>query len=233
MSASKVFSRGLYGQIYQSQLTAYQRKVVDNLFEAARQAAKTDEHGSWELGSNFDRKGRGQATSWDLYGIGRDLHTRRQLIVVQLRQFVRRRRYPEVRKSYFLIGRNEDNTTFAHCIEARVIHAAIRRGGDVVKAAQDWMFGVDYRRVIRQGDICLVPVSRTKGIEMEDHVIMLQDSHEVRADRFLAAGEVFFALNPVCHHLRHTHPDISFQGWARVGVSQRKEHWNFAAPTID
>lgn len=211
-------------------------KQVLNLFNEAKKADKVDEHGTWDFGFDFDKKGRGSALNWDLYAVGRDMHSKRLLIVVQIRQYVKARKnyFPQIRKSYFLIGRNEDNHAFAHAVESRVIHNAIEKGKDVVKAVQDWIFGCDYHKVIRQGDVAMIPVKRinpaAEVLDGEKHLI--EGSHELAAMDIRKNGELY-ARNPILVHQPGTHPTVSGEGWYKIVVGKRASHWNFAAPTID
>lgn len=230
------YERDCYNAIRMNTINANTRKQIMNLFSEASAAEKVDEHGSWDFGIDFDKKGRGSALNWDLYGFGRDIHSKRLLIVIQIRQFIRRsaNRFPEIRKSYFLIGRNEDNHAFAHAVESRVIHSAINAGRDVVKAVQDWIFQCDYKKVIRQGDLALVPVSKVNpaAVTLEGNTHLLEDSHQLTASDIRKNG-VLYALDPALLHIPGTHPAVSAKGWYKVVVGKRAEHWDFAAPTID
>jgi len=228
--------RDCYNAIRMNTINEKTRKQIRNLFTEAASAEKVDEHGAWDFGCEFDDKGRGSALNWDLYGFGRDIHSKRLLIVVQIRQFIRRYRngFGTVRKSYFLIGRNEDNTAFAHSVESRVIHSAINTGRDVVKAVQDWIFQCDYKKVIRQGDLALIPVRKvnTEATIIEGNIHVLEDSHQLTASDIRKNG-VLYAFNPSLVHLPGTHPAVSAKGWYKVVVGKRASHWDFAAPTID
>lgn len=232
--------RGTYQEILLSSLNKTTRKQVETLVYAASNAEKIDEHGSWEFGGDFDRKGRGSALNWDLYGISRDYHSKRTLIVIQVRQFIRRRKnyFPEIKKSYFLIGRNEDKTVFAHPVESRVVQAAARAGKDVVRAVQNWIFGVDYKKIIRQGDICLIPL-RSKAVLATASDIpnqfTIQDSHLIKAETVkMNGGNNVYAFNPSLYHLPKTHPNFEeLKGWFKVMVGRRSDFYSFAAPTID
>ena len=230
-------TRGAYGEISLSSLSPSIRKQVENLVKGAQSADKVDEHGMWEFGAEFDRKGRGYAINWDLYAVGRDRHSKRTLAVIQIRKWEKQYKngYGSTRKSYFLLGRNEDNTIFAHCVESRVIHAAIKADRDVIKAVQSWIFGADYSKVIRQGDLALIPVKSIKkdvcsvvGTECS----LAGGSHLLTAEAILKNGNLY-AKNPELHHVPGTHPDVSGEGWYKVVIGKRAAYWSFAAPTID
>ena len=228
--------RGEYGEIWLSLLNKATRTQVCNLITGATRAEKIDEHG-WKFGQSFDKHGRGWALNWDVYGVGRDYHSKRTLIVLQIRQYIRRRKngFAQKRRSYFLIGRNEDNSIFAHCVPGTVVKAAIRLQRDVIKAVQDWIFYTDYKRVVRQGDIGLIP---WRGKHMKDvkpvPEVLLQDSHHLTGKQILTRADgAIYVENPHLVHMNHTHPDIQETGWFRVITGRRADYWDFAPPTID
>jgi hypothetical protein len=227
--------RGLYNEIALSSLNPVTRKQALKLFEEAKTSEKIDEHGNWEFGSEFDRKGRGYAINWDLYGVGRDYFSKRLLIVIQIRKYEKRYKngFGNIQKSYFLIGRNEDNTAFAHPVESRVIHSAINKEKDVIRACQDWIFGCDYTKVIRQGDLALIPIRTKQGMKLEASELLLQESHKLEAKEIYQNG-CLYAKDPCLHHLPQTHPDlVDLKGWYKVVVGKRGHFYDFATPTID
>ncbi len=228
--------RGSYGEIPFYTLDAETRKRISALVAEAGEAAKVDEHGTWEFGiAPLNRRGtRWQALNWDLYGHGHDAHTGALLVVVQVRQVVSGRRWNRVRKNYFLIGRNEDGTAFVHPVSAHVVHHAIRAGRDVVKATQDWIFGCDYAQLLRQGDLALIPLRRACGERTPLQTLLLEDSHALEASeiRFGEDGAVY-AKDPRLVHTPGTHPTVAATGWHKVVSGRRAAFWRFAAPTVD
>jgi hypothetical protein len=227
--------RDSYNAIVMSSLDPDLRNQANELMVDAQSSAKTDEHGNWDFGCEFDRKGRGSALNWDLYGVGHDAHSGKLLIVIQVRQFIRRsaRRFPEVRKNYFLVGTNEDASTFAHSVESRVIHSAIKAGRDVVLSVQNWIFDGDYARMVRHGDLALIPCSKRPSAPTAPRKKMvLEGSHELSATAIRQNGHLY-AKNPTLTHAPGTHPTVKVEGWYKVVVGNRAEFWKFAAPTID
>jgi len=228
-------TRGYYDEINMSTLTADLREQVGRLVGAAGDAARTDEHGSWEFGTAFDRKGRGQALNWDLYGVGFDVHTGDLLIVIQVRQYEKRYKngFGNVRKNYFLVGTNEDGSVFAHSVPAQVVRTAIRLERDVVQACQNWIFGGDYSRMIRHGDLALIPLSKRPSADVvATEAMVLEESHRITASQFRQNGHLY-VQDPTLVHLPGTHPTVSGSGWFRVVVGARADFWRFAAPTAD
>lgn len=226
--------RGIYNEIIS--MPADVKTLCNQLMEGVRHAAKVDEHGGWEFGlidSNY-KKGMVHAINYDWYGVGYDQHDGGFLAVVQVREFYRRKasRFAEIRKSYFLLGTNEDGTYFAHSVESRVIHHAAKKGMDVVKAVQDWIFDCDYSRVIRQGDLCLIPVRSVKGEKLETTDVVLEQSHSLHADAIYENGS-YYAINPNLVHIPGTHPQRKLEGKYKIVVGKRAAFWSFAKPTLD
>lgn len=226
------YTRGGWGEIDQRSLDEAARAAVAALVQAVSDQQRIDEHGSWEFGINTDRRGRGEALNWDLYAVSDDVHSGRLLVVVQVRKAYIGKRFTNVRKSYFLLGTNEDETVFAHPVSSAVLHAAIRAGRDPIQAVQNWMFGGDYARMIRQGDLALLPVSRAVGERTTRRKLELEGSHILTASAIRANGHIY-AKNPTLVHIPGTHPMISGDGWYRVIVGKRAPFWPFAAPTAD
>lgn len=227
--------RGTWNEITDYTDTDYNATDVAALLRDAAAADKIDEHGSWDFGCEFDRKGRGEALNCDIYGISRDCHDNGLLLVVQIRQYRKQHKnwYPSIRKNYFLVGRNEDGAAFAHPVSANVVHAAIRADRDVCLACQNWIFGGDYAAMRRQGDIALVRLPRRPAAErIADREITLLDSHRLQAVELRQNGHLY-ACNPNMTHLPGTHAQIAVEGWYRVVIGVRADFWRFAAPTAD
>jgi hypothetical protein len=100
----------------------------------------------------------------------------------------------------------------------------------VVTAVQSWIFGTDYAKVIRQGDLCLIPVRSVKGVQVASELI-LQSSHRLCADKIHKNGD-FYAVNPRLYHLNGTHPTLNLEGKYKVVIGKRASFWSFAKPTI-
>lgn len=235
---SYTYTRGHYDQINISSLSPQLAGAVRDLVAKAADAAKIDEHGNWDFGRQFDGKGRGSALNWDLYGIGEDVHDGGLLIIVQIRQFTRRRKngFGNVRKNYFLLGGNEDGSIFAHPVSANVVRSAINRGVDVVLACQNWIFGGDYAAMLRHGDLAMIPMmSRPAGTKGQlRKVAVLEDSHRLEAAQIATVDGRIYAKSPRLRHLPGVHPDVEApDGWYRIVVGKRAKFWEFAVPTID
>lgn len=201
-----------------------------------------DEHGGWEQRSEWDSKGRGEQITVDLYGIDAAAH----LYVIQVRQSFRTHKnwFLSVRKSYFMIGYNENGNSFAHAISASVVHAAIRRDPSPespVRAAQAWICGIDEKRlpeVLRNGDVALIPAKCPQKDVMIFSGGEYRVDDDVAADHHLIANEIrangaIYANNPTLYHRKNQHPSASGEGWYKVVVGRRADFWSFARPTKD
>lgn len=242
--------RDYYGAISLESLSSRTRKQVENLVKKASKAEKIDEHGGWEFGAEwegFTEKARiytqyggekycpeGWALNWSLYGYAKDCHNKKFLALIQIREARREKRgyYIQVRKNYFLLGRNEDGSVFAHCVGAGKIHSSIKKGKCPVKAVQDWIFGKDYKKVLRQGDLGLYPSRKPKGVTLTGS-FLYEESHRIDSKQICIAGEKIYLYNPAITHLRGVHPRIEGQGWYQLLEARRAESWDFAKPTID
>lgn len=227
--------RGQYGEI--TEMPKNIKSKANILLEKVSKAAKIDEHGGWNFGildSNYN-KGLIHTINYDFYGVGLDIHNESFLAVIQVREFYRRKtnRYPQIRKNYFLLGKNEDGRCFSHSINGNVIHAAIKKDRDVIKAVQDWIFKCDYSKALRQGDLCLLPVRAIKGDIIEAKELLLEDSHQLLADQIYKFKNEHYCINPQLIHLKNTHPSISGIGKYKVIIATRASFWGFAKPTLD
>mgnify|MGYP003610850053 CR=1 FL=1 len=240
----KDYKRGeKFNEIIFSTVNKPMQKRILNLIEGAKNAQKVDEHGNWDFHNNVNYEGVGDALNWDLYDYGLDYHSKKLLVVIQIRQYIKRRKshYPEIRKNYYLIGTNEDSSFFAHSIESRVIHNAIRKNENVIRAVQNWIFNADYTTILRQGDMGLVPCNKLKGELQEETKLLFQDSHLVVADKIYmtlkknseSVSKEYFVMNPKMTHLPNIHPEIQNVGLFKVLKGQRAAYWDFSSPTID
>jgi len=224
------------GEIRRPAISRYKQKIARTLVQKAGEATKVDEHGSWDFGCEFDDKGRGEALNWDLYDMQKDIHSGKWLAIIQVRQYRKmyKNQYGSVRKNYFLLGRNEDDSVFAHSVEAIVVRRAISDGISPIDRVQNWLFDTDYSTCIRQGDVALVPVRRPAkdAKPFLGGPVIIEGSHVLSSDTIRANGEVY-ALNPKMKHVPGTHPRISGEGWHKVVVAKRKAFWSFSAPTAD
>lgn len=228
-------NRNKYGGIELSSLNPQTKKKVINLIKNVQKSKKVDEHGGWNFGADFDNKGRGSALNWELYDFRYDYHNKKFLALIQVRQYVKHKRdyYPQIRKNYYLLGKNEDESVFAHCVESNVIHNSIKKGKDLIYQVQNWIFGADYKKIHRHGDIGFLKVKSRKGIVCDDKVIILRESHEINAEEIYKDKDTYYVLNPNIVHLNNVHPSLILDGWYKVIKGKRKNYWSFAAPTID
>lgn len=227
------YDRDGWNAIVMTRLPAEVSERVKALVKSVSEADKVDEHGGWNFGIESLTRRRSRALNWDLYGFGTDMHSDAFLAVIQVREWTEGRRYNTVRKSYFLIGENEDKTVFAHPVESRVVHAAVKADRDVVLACQNWIFGGDYAAMLRQGDIALIPLKKAPAADkLSQRVMVLEGSHRLKGTQLRQNGHLY-VRNPDMVHIPDTHPAVSAKGWHRVVIGKRSRFWNFAVPTVD
>lgn len=217
------------------------QKVLEELEDGG-----VDEHRvpAWETGCAFDNKGRGEAVNVDIYGMA--FCGRQILGVVQVRRYAKTHKnwWPSVRKNYFLVGRNETQTVFAHPIPSGAVHAAIRRDPSPespVHAARAWIFEVPIAKlstILRHGDVAAIPVRslpRGERVPLEDMVegVQVVDSHVLHGTEIVRVGQRLYARNPLLRHTKGQHANVSGEGWYRVQVGLRADYWRFASPTAD
>lgn len=165
--------------------------------------------------AKFDDAERGDAINRDLY----DYDSRRDLAVVQVRHAFRRYRHGflNVHKTYHLVGFSERGEPFRHPISGPTAHAAIRRDGyhlgEVVKAAERWIFDVtprQYARGVRQGDLLMF---RARGQPAPDAVylgrrLVILESHELRAAAIWRDDREIWAFEPSAYHREDDHAPV-------------------------
>jgi hypothetical protein len=202
--------------------------------------------GAWETGVAGDGY-RGTAINTSVYSVDPALG----LALVQVREcrFDLRKDYRSVRKDYFLIGRNETGTPFAHPVDVRAAGRVV--GDDVgfgVRLALSRVWDCDLAdidRVVRNGDVGFVPVDDLPpDAEAVDGEVTLAESHVVRA---LRGGQLYrapesnefpdeyYVRGPASiRHRKRQHPAARVNaGTWRVQVGRRARTWGFSRPTAD
>jgi len=216
------------------------------------EAGNADEHRApaWSIGATWNRKSRGgQAVDRSVYGV--DLVAGQPLGVVQVRHYAQT---PYQAKhgyrgstccAWFLVGRNEGTgLPFAHPINPRPIVRVLSRTTPPelpVTLARAWVFDIEpsmLPRVVRHGDVALVPVPRLPGGRREQipgtpEGVQVIDSHVLQATEIWHVGRVLYALDPFLQHLGEQHADVRATGWHRVQVGLRTTERNFARATKD
>lgn len=202
-------------------------------------ASEAEKAGAYETGIVSDRKNRGSAVNVDLYGYDET----RNLIVIQVRQAIfHPRRFTEVRKNYFLIGRNEETQrVFTHPVDspAKSKTAMATAGGAIDYClAKIWDCKIsDLGEVKRQGDVGFVPVKSPPAGSVEvDGPITIRDTHKVTADKIMVdpAGRYYVARKATAKHTKGQHATVKIKdGWWRVQPGARAAMWDFAARVGD
>lgn len=197
---------------------------------------------SWTTGIESDRKRRGSSINTSLYSYDEA----RQLALVQVRQCIfHPRRYSEVKKDYYLIGRNEIGTAFAHPVDVRAAGRVVSKydvaAGVRLALTRIWDCAEeDLDQIVRNGDVAFIPVSRLpEGAELvTENAVVIRESHHVQAmsgAELFRVGEIYYVRGRAkIEHAKHQHPTARVRGgiW-RVQAGIRAANWGFTAPTAD
>ncbi len=222
-------SRGPYGEINARHVPAWVTATLKAL-----------DGNAWTTDIESDKKHRGSSINVDVYSCDEA----RQLAVVQVRQCVfHPRRHPEVRKNYFLVGRNENGNAFAHPLEFRRSKRVERDNetGVLIALSRVWACREeDVEDIVRNGDVAFVPVLRLPDgcvevvggvtVRGSHHVSALQGGRVLRA----ADGTHYVTGKAKIKHSKGQHPAAKVKGgiW-RVQEGVRGEVWGFSRPTAD
>jgi hypothetical protein len=226
--ASDIVIRGRYDQILS--IGGVSAAIILARFEDALPAKRCQ----------FDRKGRGDALSVDLYGFDSD----QGVAIVQIRQAFRQRptHFLSLRKTYALVGFTETGAPFRHPVSPMAVRMSIRANPDdpaaVVAAAQRWIWRCSVKQLrdsleagMRQGDVLLVRAHEPKeGIDVGTG-FTVGGSHEIHADRVVQTpdGRVF-AFNPTLRHSKSQHIPVfaDADGWYSVRAGREEPAWSFS-----
>lgn len=189
--------------------------------------------GCWHTGIDGDRDGY-EAINADVFGWSQ----RDGLALVQVRQTTRenRRLHQYVRKSYLLVGRNENGSVFGHGVPSpRRSKTAMASPEAAVRwalATHVWLCDVaDLDHIVRQGDVALVPIRQipADAQPVEGGSVTLRESHVVRGDLYRASDNTLYARGiVVLDHTPGEHGHVrTRRGLWRVQVGQREALWDF------
>lgn len=196
---------------------------------------------AWSSGitKTHEKKQRGVAINVDVYSIDES----RQLAVVQVRQCIfHEKRYNEVRKNYFLIGRNENGNAFAHPVEtiARNKNALkTAEGGVCLALSRIWACDPeDVDDIIRNGDVAFIPVksSALKNAErVNDNYLLFGESHVLSSPEIYKVGKIYYVKGQAkIMHKKGQHPTARVKsGVWRVQEGIRGSQWDFSRATAD
>lgn len=218
--SSKAPQRGFYGEydVY----PAWVRELVSDAERA----------GCWSSG--FDGNGeRYEAVNADVYGWAEISGGR--LALVQVRQVRKSGGYLKVRKSYLLVGRNEDGKVFGHGVPSP------RRSSVAMaspEAAVHWILSThvwrctdaDLDDIVRQGDVALIPIRRmpADAQPIEGETITLRDSHSVRGTIYRSSTGLYARGIVVMDHTPGEHKHVrTKKGLWQIRVGRREALWSF------
>ena len=225
-------NRGYYGEL--TDYPGWVAQLMDNLNGDA-----------WVTGVESNKRGRGEAINVDVYSYDEA----QRLAVVQVRQCRFGRRYPQVRKQYFLIGRNENGNPFAHPVATVARYTNTVEAGVIKALCKIWGCDADeLAHIVRNGDVALVPAGRLPG-EAEEitakeliirgtHIVKKHDGSAIYRRAHVSRGRYvntyYIKGSASIYHTKGQHPTSTARGgtW-RVVAGWQDASWDFAAPTAD
>lgn len=200
---------------------------------------EAEKSGAWRTGIESDRKQRGSAINCDLYGYNEE----QGLAVVQVRQAVfHPRRFTQVRKDYYLIGRTETGGFFAHPVESPARSSkALEYPEATVRyvLAKIWNCREqDLGDIERQGDVAFVPVRsipKSATPITNGEAVTIRDTHQLTGDLWRDVdGTVYARRGARLVHTKGQHAPVRAKaGLYRVQPGIRAENWGFTAPHGD
>jgi hypothetical protein len=216
-----MYNRTIYGEI-----TNPPTCVTQLLIDAERA-------GCWETGIASDRKQRGTAINTAIYGFNDDL----AIVQVREAQF-RPGRFTKVRKDYYLLGRVEDGTIFAHAIDSPLRSKLAMADPEYCvdyALAKIWNCKIDeLKDIIRQGDIALIPVLKIPSTAQPVEAQTLRETHRVEGELYQDGDTLYCKRGTKIVHTKGEHKTIKAKsGLYRIQPGYRAEVWGFSAPTAD
>lgn len=189
---------------------------------------------AWTTGIESDKKKRGSAINIQV--TSEDVWQGQTLALVQVREAVfHPNRFTSVHKQYFLVGRNENATAFAHPVKA-TIRNSVRQ-----ILARVWDCDVrDLDDIQRNGDVAFVPVRTPPAVllppvDPSTNSIIVAHSHKLVGNIFTdERGRVYVRKTGKLVHTKGQHPTAKVkEGLWRVAVAKRDLYWAFSRPTAD
>jgi len=204
---------------------------------AKKLALDAERAGTFETGIESDKKQRGTSINTDLFGYDQD----KVLIVLQVREcHFRPGRFNQVRKDYYLIGRNENGNVFAHPCESPARSKwALSSPENTVEfiLCKIWECKPDELALIkRQGDIALIPSPLPAGSIETENEIVLRQTHKIIGKIMRAPNGCLFCEQAKVIHTKGQHTPIKKTrkgNWYRIQSGIRSETWGFSRPTAD
>lgn len=223
---NKEIKRTFYGEILNAPL------FVKTLLIDAEKA------GCWETGIASDKKHRGTAINTAVYGYDESQH----LAVIQVREAqFRPGRFTKVRKDYYLLGRLENGTIFAHAIDSPIKSKLAREDAQYCidyALSKIWNCKIDdLKDIIRQGDIALIPIVHLPktAMSLNGEAQIIRETHKITGEIWRDDdGTLYCKRGAKIEHTKHEHKTIKAKsGFYRIQPGYRAEVWGFSAPTAD
>lgn len=179
---------------------------------------------------------RGESINVDVYGYD----VAQQLAVIQVRQCRFQDRFHKVRKDYYLLGRVEDRSVFAHPVETP---ARSKKALTTPETCVQWVLAkiwdcpiADLPEIRRQGDIAFVPVTLPKTAHpLVVQTLTIRETHVITAARIWQDGCAYYVSRRAkAIHTKREHAPVQVRhGIFRVQPGIRAKVWGFATPCGD
>lgn len=183
---------------------------------------------AWETGIESDKKNRGSSVNVSVY----DYDIKQNLAVIQVRwcEFGYGR-YKNIRKNYYLIGRNENGNAFAHPTESVLVG---KKCSNYVNKAlcQIWDCSEDeLPYVVRNGDVAFIPCKKPTLSPLPEKVFHI-GNHIVTAKTVYSYEKIEAPAS--IRHVKGQHATTVVKtGYYRVQKGYRASEWDFSNATRD
>jgi len=187
--------------------------------------------GVYTTGIESDNKQRGTSINVDLYGYKEE----ENLAIIQVRECVfHPRRFNQVRKNYYLIGRGDTGQVFAHPIESPIrSKKALETPESTVDFALSKIWDCpidDLPFIIRQGDIAFIPVpSLPKNAIESSNSIILRETHKITGKIWKTPDGKLYCQKARMIHTKGQHSPVKVKDYYyRIQQGTRARLWNFS-----
>lgn len=123
--------------------------------------------------------------------------------------------YRSLRKSYYLFGRNEDNSYFLHKVRPIVGETGS------LEECRKWMWSIKNgeKIVARQGDLGFISRKSGKpsGTKIEGNILNI-GNHNILCEEIRETKNKYFGFNCIAKH--HEHDSVRVDGWSELRLAK-------------
>lgn len=142
--------------------------------------------------------------------------------------------YRSLKKTYWLLGKNEDSSYFLHKIRPKAVNDILYPNGsygevnrdassvEVMNNVRKWMWSLKRGEEVaaRQGDVAFIPKNRASGTLLNAKAEEV-GNHLIYADAIKRTVHKIYFLNPVAKHPEHY--SVQLEGWYEVRMAKQWE----------